>query len=361
MNSKLLLVLLTSLSITASGCKMIKNMDEMHDATVGMRKTTEGMSETTEKMYDGMNETKYISKQMLLGMRPKEARDTRNKEWKYLLESKTMSEKLDAAASFVQAMEFQSFEPRFEDEVDRQALFKTGLEELVQKSRSLIKNRDKTSATQSSARMQNLYALAAQLHKVSLHQEEKAQEWGFTPMSVYDVAIQGMKNQWALTQNIGSVNDYETNTSTTIAARWMEDMTYLLRVRANFLAAYVFVMMAADTNGDEPSKLDKIWTVVKTSVFKKKWSTNLYYRNTKQIEYYNFILNLALTTRNDLYDLGITPMTDEKIVKILEKADFSDVEGQVAPSPNEPKSIKEKRRALEELKATIAKYINSNS
>ncbi len=348
-------------SILLSGCmltEMKKNMDEMHDATVSMN----GKMDTTNKNMGvtngGMEETKYISKEMLLGMRPKEARDTRVKEWAALLKGKTMPEKLDAAAAFNYAMEFQGLEPRFEDEADRQALYKAGVEELVQKIRSQIKNRDKTSATQKSEHMENLYAVAAQLHKVSHKQETKARDWGFKPMSTYDVIIEGMKNNWKIDNNEESVNESGTETSTTITGRWMEDVTYLLRVRANFLAAYTFVMMAADGNGDEPSFLDKAWILIKTNLFKKSWSTNLVNRDTKQIQYYNFILNLALTTRNDIMDMRIMPMTDKKIVNILSHIDFSDVDASVDPAKGDQLSVREKRAALQELKDTIAKYTN---
>ncbi len=356
-----ILLIPVTMSLILSGCKMITNMDEMHDATLGMEGVTKGMSETTNKMYDGMNETKYISKQMLLGMRPKEARDTRDKQWNYLLSSNTMSEKLDAAAAYNYAMEFQGFEPRFEDEVERQGLYKQGIEELVQKVRALAKNRNKTGATAKSDHMENLYALGAQLHKISHHQTVKSKEWGFKPMSTYDVIVEGLKNDWAIGQNQASSDAYDTDTSTTIASRWKEDMVYLLRLRANFLTAYVYVMMAADVNGDEPSFMSKAWTLIKTNLFKKSWSTNLNYRTTKQIQYYNYILNLALTTRYDLMDMAYSPMIDKKVIGIMSHIDFSDVDSALDPSKGNSQSIAEKRKAVEELKATIAKIVNTGA
>ncbi|MBI2607049.1 MAG: hypothetical protein HYW49_13325 [Deltaproteobacteria bacterium] len=358
------LAALTAASQIFAGCMLTdlkKNMDEMHDATVSMNKkmdtTNSGMSTTNA----GVSETGYTAKKTFLALRKDSAFKARKEALRALRESKTMGAKLDAATSYMFAMEFQAWDPLLESNEEREVLFKEGMEDFIEDTKELMTNHAKVSPTSQNAKMWNLYAISAALHKINSLQKNVAKKSPFKIVSMIDLLAGGLDALTAINKSELSVNDISDDDYRTVVMRWKEDAIYLLRVRQNFINAFAFAMSAMEEDGDEPSLVRKGILLVGAGMLGIDWTPTLADRDTKQIQYYNIMLDYSLATRDILDRNGIDAKSSKSILKIYRNMDWSSEGLDEQPKEASTQSLaqRERRDALVKLRDTFTKVADA--
>lgn len=294
--------------LSASSCKLKKDMDEMHDATLGMEKITEGMSKTTCVMYRSL--------------RQGNAKLSRDQDLEDMRQRESIPGRLAEAAEYMQGFEYQVWSPTCVDETPRDVALEQNVREMIAKIQDFIKDRSKVSATQKSDNAEMLYALAGTLHYTNVLQGDFLKGTEHTVLRPFDILVKGLELDQA--RNRGESVTENLPTWAEIVGNYSTDVKYLLRIRANFLMAYAYALTDGDEFGNPPNAVEKIWRVASAKLLSKKWKPNLNARTATEIRgRITAAMKYSVETRAALVKLGIEPMTDETILKVWKNADFS--------------------------------------
>ena len=301
----------------------------MHDATMGMAKTTGGMAKTTEEMAkttQDMSKTTHRMEdttcKMYTSLRQGNSKVSRDTDMKAIREGSDITEKLELAAKYMQGFEYQVWTPSCAEVAPREIVIEQAATELLTGIQPFAKNRSNVNATKRSSDYETLYALAATLHRTNNLQEGFLLGSDEKAMRPLDILVQGLKLNRA--KNRGELVDANFPSWANIVGKYSKDAEFLLRLRANFMMAYAYAIADSDSFGNSPALLEKFWRVGTTKLFSSKWTPNLLARDATEIrERITLALQLTVETRSALVDLGIDPMVDETIVKVWKNADFS--------------------------------------
>jgi len=332
-SSSALTLAFTAALLSASSCKLKKDMDEMHDATLGMEKITEGMSKTTCVMYRSL--------------RQGNAKLSRDQDFEDIRAVKDVSGRLAEAAEYMQGFEYQVWSPTCIDEASRDVALEQSVRELLSKIQGFIKDRSEVGATKTSENAQVLYALAATLHYTNVLQGDFLKGSEHTVLRPFDILVKGLELDQV--RNRGESVSANFPGWAEVIGKYSKDAEYLLRIRANFLMAYAYALADGDEFGNTPSKMEKIVRVLGTKFFSKKWKPNLNARTSTEIrERITSAMKYAVETRSALISLGIEPMTDETILNVWKNADFSDFDLTTMDKSPSAK-VRGKSKAIREL------------
>jgi hypothetical protein len=298
------LLLSASAILALSSCGKV---NDMHDATMALKDKTDHVDATTCALY--------------VSERQKGSADIRNTELGSLKTSSNINEKLETAAKYMQAFEFQVYSSVCEQYISRDAVIDQAMSELLTTLEPFVKDRSEVTATKQSSDYQTLYALAATLHRTNNLQKGLSQT-GEAPLRPFDIIVRGLKlNQQ---RNLGQLSEDATPAWATTIGKYEKDAEFVLRLRANFMMAYGYAVADSDSYGNAPNTFEKIWRLATTKIFSKKWTPDLVDRDPTEIrERITVSLRLAKETRDALTSLGIDPMPDQTVMKLWKDADFS--------------------------------------
>lgn len=312
--------LLTSLTSTAAVALSLSScgkINEMHDATLKAGENTTDLAALTKRM-DKTTCTMYRS------MRQGSTKVSRDTDFETITKAKGQTEKLTAAAAYLQGFEYQVWAAVCVDELPREIVMEQAVAELLSKSHSLIKDHSSVSATSLSSqtdKAESINAIAASLHRVNALQAGLLVGTNEKVMRPVDLLIEGLK--YDQVRNRGEAGE-KTPSWAEVVGNYKSEAVYLLRLRANFLMAYAYAIADSDSMGDAPDMAKKIKRIYGADWFSMGWTPNLNPRTATEIRgRMTSALKLALETRKALVDLGIDPMVDKKILKVWKLANFS--------------------------------------
>jgi hypothetical protein len=291
--------------LTLSSCAKVQ---EMHDATMGMSKTTNEMNETTCKMYTSLRQGNS-----------KVSRDT---DIEAIRKGSNISEKLAIAAKYMQGLEYQVWSRSCNDVAPREIAFSQAVNGILTDVQEFAGDRSKVVATKRSAQYETLYALAATLHRTNDLQAFYLKGTNEKIVRPLDLIMEGLRYNRA--KNRGELGQGQIPEWAALVGKYTHDAEYLLRLRANFLMAYGYAVADSDRFGNTPSLMQKVLLIGKTKFLSKAWTPKLENMDPTELrERVVASLVLAQETRKGLESLEIDPMTDETIMGIWKAADFS--------------------------------------
>lgn len=328
--------------LSASSCKMKQNLDDMHDATLEMGKTTKDMKSITE----GMSKTTCV---MYRSLRQGNAKLSRDQDFEDIRAANDVAVRLAEAAEYMQGYEYQVWSPTCIDETSRDVALEQSVRELLSKVQGFIKNRSEVGARKTSEDAQILYSLAATLHYVNALQGDFLKGSDHEVLRPFDILVKGIQLDQARNRGESAAENFPSWAE--VVGKYEKDAEFLLRIRANFLMAYAFSIADSDSFGNAPGSVEKIWRVLSTKLFSKKWKPNLEARTATEIrERITTAMNYAYETREALVKLGIDPMTDKTILKVWKDADFSSFKLDEMDK-SESSEIRGKSKVIRELEA----------
>ncbi len=228
-------------AFVASGCGMMKNLDEMHDSTVKMSETTGGMSDTTTKMADTTGNLYSVTSYTYFDLRLSGAATLRTDQIRALKESRGPEAKAIAAATLFNAFEFQLWKDFGADTPEaREKLFVAGVKEFWHRwaefaDRENTKNYTDVNPANEDEDSLNRYSLAITSHQVSDHQIVQADVRGFEPVTMQQLIEEGIDAGYRLSQYKTKNADLKEHEAVA-SLEWRKKL-YFLQVRMNRLAA----------------------------------------------------------------------------------------------------------------------------
>jgi hypothetical protein len=225
-SSRLALTGLLLSSLTAGGCSMKQQLDQMHDATVAVPDKLSGMKGTTDEM-------KTTTCTMYRSLRQGNAKLSRDQDFEDIVRAPDVAGRLAEAAEYMQGFEYQVWAPVCADELPRELVMEQAMKELMAKMQGFAGKRGDVRATHSSKEMQVMYALASTLHYTNALQKSLLGDSKERTLRPFDILVEGLEI------DIQRANG--TYAGTTVPAwaevigKYQKDAIYLLRLRQNFL------------------------------------------------------------------------------------------------------------------------------
>ena len=337
-------LLLTGLTLT-SGCGMIKNLDEMHDATVkGMAKTTENTDKSNSMMGN-----------MCAGQGKLTTSDYRDKLLTLIDEEQDIGRKLSLAVKYNYAWEFQGMSAECGRTNSYSAkVFDESIREYLESMHKFIVSRENTSATSKNNSMNSLYAITATMHYTNSLQEENGEKNGYKPVSMLDLITDAANADAQI--NAGKLSSYNLPKYVDSGRVLLGDITYLLRIRYNFLTAFAFGLATTNVDGDEATTMG-LAKIVLEGMLHRTWSPDFEIKNTRQIQYYGTVLERALNTRAILENMNADLRTDKTIYKIYSSISFSNFD--TTPNKADALNVSEKKQSVLRLQGLINDYLTA--
>ena len=332
-----------------SGC-ITSDLKDMHDATTAMP----GLM---TKTIAGMDNTNSMMGAMCRGQTKITTSDYRDKLLERIDAEHDIGGKLALAVKYHYAWEFQGMSvecrrnPTYLAEV-----YDESIREFLERMHHFMTDRSDTSAISQNNKMNSLYALAATMHYVNSLQTEDSMDNHFNPVSMLDL-FNDVVNATAQI-NAGKLSSVNLPAYIDHGRVLLEDMTYLLRLRYNFLTAFSYGLATTNAAGDEATLFQNAGYILE-SIIKRPWRPEFEIKNTSQIVYYGTILNRALIARTMLETLGVPLMTDKVIYKIYKDIDFSKSEDLTIGS-GDPLNVVEKKQAILSLQVLVNDYLTAN-
>ncbi|MCM0606550.1 MAG: hypothetical protein KA715_10710 [Xanthomonadaceae bacterium] len=315
MKSKVMSSSLLISAVIVSGCGLIKNMDEMHDATMEMNDGTKAMGKDVKA-------TKETSMSMFMEMRKDSASKDRREVLNDLETTDEIEAKLSQAKTYVDSMEYQHWDPAIESLEKREDIMAEGMRQFYYDISEFIKDRDQVSPIKTKNNMENLYAFSAALSHVSDSQKHMVGGSETSLLSPLDIMISALTKQAQI--NVGTLKSDSLTFAEKEVVKKAEDTIYLIRLRHNFLMAYTYALTAQSSNGNLPTTFQKLKVLMKTKLSKKyQWTPNFASRNPEQINFATDVAQNSINAGSFLRSIGYDPLTNKTIEKIQARADFS--------------------------------------
>lgn len=344
-NTILGLVLVAGTTLT-SGCGMIKNLTEMHDAT---GKMPDLMGQTIK----GMDGTNKMMSTMCAGQGKLTTSDYRDKLLDQIDKEQDIGAKLSLAVKYHYAWEFQGMSAECgRTNAYSAKVFNESIREFLESMHRFISTRTATGSTSRNNDMNTLYALAATMHYTNSLQEVDGDKNNYQPVSMLDLFTDVVNDTKAI--DAGTLSNHDIPEYVDSGRILIGDITYLLRLRYNFLTAFSFGLATTNVVGDEATLMG-LAKYVLDGMFNRAWRPNFETKNTSQITYYGTIIHRALGARKLLETLGVDIQTDKTIYKVYRAIDFSSFDTKTVKS--DPLNVSEKKEAVLALEALVNDYL----
>ena len=361
---------IVALGTMFSSCKQIDNLQDMHDSTqhmdatttgmakdtsdlhtltAGMATTTSGLSDKTDRLETLTNNVENIAGSTYEDMRQGNSLETRTNRLKRMEDSVSIDAKISEAAKFVMAMEFQLWKKSVDSPAERELLYVDAMQELFRSSKNYMTGTTDVSPASNNARMQNLYALSAALHRINPNQQAQADALGFTAVSMYDLITEALTLGFQIKS--GSLAYTAVPAWVTEVLRSEDTAIYLLRVRYNFLGA----MPLADISKIKAEGWFGLNAFIhEADMFLLSWTPDFSNLNQSQVAYEILKMQYASNTGRFLKTINVNPMQSNQVIKIW-KHMRQDRTTQTAID-----AAGERADLLSQLKGTVTDFENGN-
>jgi hypothetical protein len=390
------LSLYCALSLTLASCSVVRNIEQIDKSTaeVGKKidKTTDGIDESKQKIEDAnkkvdetntkledtntnMRETNQRLEdvhQKLNEMNNQLSQATQRIEmmnralermYQVLRQGDSLTVRLNTidkmnstsqlngkivfAAQYFMSFEYQLWKGEgSDDELLRQLLIKTAVDEFIQLSRRFVPSDFALNVLDENHDLLSLKALALALHVVNENTQSELLGKKQQIPSMLDLLKSALTfgRQLDLSQTtITEIPQYAK-----VALTAPDLIQYLLEIRVMMFPA-VFVGSLSDIDSD--SFLSRWFS--RAGLFMRPWTVQIDTLNQIQLKEFCQWMALANVDKEFLQALGMTPRVDEKIVRILRNLHFSQ-----AQSPTSPESVLlSKAQLVQQLKTEIERYL----
>ena len=307
-----------------SGCDQIKKLDDMHDSTVGIGKTTEQMNQQMQqtnakiaeqveisqrlekstqalaKMTDDLMKT---SRAMYQDMRQGNSLTIRSERIQEMERVTTMPAKIAEAGKYMMSFEFQLHKSFGNDDNSRMDdLKEQALQEIFYQVGAYATDLEKLDPSTSDAPLQNLFALAVTLHEVNPNEYRLAKENGQSAVSPLKLLEEALNTRLAVERG-----EQETK-------RWYHPVfvnegyaIYLLRLRANMIAAMAL---------DKLTGITQLSFLTKSRMALFDYDQDLKKFNVTQLNEYTRWLNESVRVQEVLRNLGQETKMDSNLIKV---------------------------------------------
>ncbi len=326
-----LLAAVLGLASLTTACTMVKNLDEMHDATKSMGDTTKGMADTTSHMSGTTDGMALTTSALYKDSRQGGSATIRKDNLIAMKQADSIEDKLAKSAEFQYGFEFQLWKPGIDSEETREQLYESAVIEYVREARELISGNvhDMDSAsvapTGTSDSKLNLYAYVGAMHKLNPNQEADAAKLGYPPTSMFDILHDGLLKVQMVKKGIMKEADLPRYARE--VSRAYQDIIYMMQVRHNFLAALPLGFISHATD-------DRIFgiagRVTAARMLAFPWNAELSGLTASQLAYYSLMMDKASDTRDLLVEMNEDVRTDGMITKIYKKRVFHAEDAQSA-------------------------------
>ena len=305
-------------TMTQNTEEMKKSTGEMKDDTAALKDKMGKMTESLEQVTSNMKKvsdsvTAVDSKVHELGSDGRQAigAGIRDSAWKAMMESEFVERKFAQAGIYYSAFEFQIWKGTGLDTAERRdsLRFDAASEFLRSVSGACLKQKYSMDILSKDSSMNDLFAISALLHFVNPNQELFAQKNGFKPESMLDIIENGMRKKKFLAE--GKVTFEEITNADKEVQVWWDASEYLIRLRANYLAAITTFKLArleeAQNSLDEKARQARLMI--------GPWNPALDYYSSlpgaiKEVTTY---LRESTKARKFLREMNIDPKTDPKL------------------------------------------------
>lgn len=311
----------SALMLLLAACSEQKKLDEMHDATLKMEKTTSQMSDNTIKLKQKTDsleqltsDLKDMNEELYDALRQGNALQLRREAYKEILAAPTMFKKISEAGKYFMSFEVQLWNELGQDKVlpkrdilKQQAAeeFFLEIEELAPRDGSVDPTAQgevsNTNINSDKNRSASFNAMAAAMHKVNRKQNLTLKsDPALKEVSMYSIMEEALLLPRDQAQKEGAAREVLAHEAKAIQ---------LLQARYN-----IFQMIFLDAVSDIGAKsfIDKAKMVL------SGWEFNSDSLNATKTEYLNSqVLVHALNAKNLLLKLGHKPVLDENLGKIL--------------------------------------------
>jgi len=341
-------VVLLGQLVLNSGCGMIKNLTEMHDATGQMAK---GMDQTIT----GMGKTNGMMGNMCAGQGKLNTSDYRDKLLNQIDAEEDIGRKLSLAVKYHYAWEFQGMSVECgRTDTYSQKVFNESIREFLESMHRFIASRSKSGATSRNNSMNTLYAIAATMHYTNSLQEEDAAKNGYRAVSMLDLLSDVANATAEINANKLSSNNLPAYVDS--GRILLGDAIYMLRLRYNFLTGFAFGLATTNIVGDEATLLG-LTKYVLDGKFNRAWRPDFENKNTSQINYYTLIMKRAIGARDILETMGESPVTDPTMFSIFRTLNFDSFD--TKPNKEDSLEVSEKKQAVIELQKMVKIYLSA--
>ena len=297
---------------------MKKSTRDMKDDTASLKEQMGKMTESLEKVTTDMKKvsdsvTTVETKVEELGSDGRQAigAGIRDSAWKAMVEGEFIERKLSQAAIYFSAIEFQTWKGTGLDTPERRdsLRFDAASEFLRAVSGLSLEHQYSLDVLSKDSSMNDLFAISALLHFVNPNQEIFAKKNGFKPESMLDIIENGMRKKKALEERKISI-DAMTKADQEVQV-WWDVSEYLIRLRANYLAAITTFKLARL----EEARNGLDGKVRQARLILGPWNPELDYYSSlpgavKEVTTY---LQESTRARKFLREMNIDPRTDPKL------------------------------------------------
>lgn len=320
MSPRSLIGLSLCLSLLAA-CSEQKKLNEMHDSTQSMEQTTQKMNNTTEDLSQKTEEMKNTTSELYDALRQGNALQLRRDAWDSILKAPSMYKKISEAGKYFMSYEVQLWNQYAQDlTVEKRDIlaqqaareFFLEIEDLAPADGAvnILAQPDPEHLQSAENRAASFNAMAAALHQINRKQLPALKTRPDLPVismeSIMEEALLAKKSLEAGTADLGTKEPAirEVLAHEAVAVQ-------LLQTRYNF-----FTMMFIDavTKISTKNKLEQLKMVA------LGWDLDLSALNAVQLDYYRSeLLEQAVSAREVLKKIGVTPQMDGTLSRLLTK------------------------------------------
>ena len=312
---------------------MRKATEDMVENTASMNSTTEDMARTTGSMHASTEDLKRISTgldrktgDLYQDNRQGLSLQLRLNALKEMNAATKQLAKIKYASFYFKSLEFQLWKDAGRDDQETlDHLRSEAVQEVIQSIDELTpKGKRSLSPLSESNAMQNLYALSATLHvlndersipeigsidnNLGTDQNPNPSKENHHPSGILDLFYKGLGAKESARAGTVKTDEYKPYEASVL--KFEEVVTYILRLRVNFLTA-IAIKQLSTQDGEDANILSRIGMLL------RPWEAKSEMRNTVQLQYYGWVLGEAQATRNQLLALGIDVALDPTLKKVV--------------------------------------------
>lgn len=310
--------LVCTATIFGAGCGVKKQLDEMHDSTVNMNRTTGKLSASTEEL-DRKTAELYDA------LRQGDSLSVRRNQLQALLGAKEMPRKISEAGKYFMAFEFQIWSSMGRDKDERrEELAALGVREFLKDVHDFIGVDPKVEPFASGEkdeanRARSLNALATAMHILNPKQEETLREHSvLKPISVYGMIEEALRAGREIESGARLPEEYPQYIREVLAQE--KTAVFLMQVRYNFLGVLALGrtvpldrMKKAYISSKSKAAGKLIDAFSKTDLV-----ADMSQHNLVEIREFTSYLQGALRTHALLLEIGETPQMDPALTWMYE-------------------------------------------
>lgn len=310
------LVLLLSLTTMISACDVKHNLDEMHDSTVEMNKTTKDMSDTTSQMNKRTEGLENGTNELYNSLRQGDSKKSRRDDLAALVAAKDPAFKLAIAATYFMAFEYQFWNDQGQDAGKDKRIFlaSKAAQQFFQEIYQFVpKGKMKPSpmagqiiSTEKSNLVNCFNAISATLHILNPKQELFLKSHPeIESLSMYKIIQESLQADVEIEAGRKTVADYPEYVNEVLANK--DVAIYLMQARYNYLLT-LFLARSANISTDK---------IAAGLMLVKDWDLDLTKFDAAQLEQFAEFLGGALKTKKILQSVHLPVPTDAMVARMF--------------------------------------------